>query len=441
MLKQEKLLRMYEYIKDNFYLCHSDLNIGKDAFNSTLLFGLLTSINKGKQLLMGEYGGGKTTSSEHLLSMIYGIPKRVLISSTLKGNPEITQEKLTGRLNLGELNQGVEKVVWSFFVTLEPKIIDEFNRIPESKQNLLLEGMDRGNWQYLNEMIPNGDIPIFATINYKDSGNTKLVEAAVDRFELAVESKHPGVNNMRLIRQSFSKKSASDKVLEDHETEKKMYSAMLSSKPYHEKRNDIIPLQEAFKKIIEKRAGIELLSSDELALILEEIKRTPVGREADLFLDMLVSEMYSCMKFGQKRSNEECVANCHYQNLLCGKKTNCDSVRTAFAEVKYAKSLAWLLGDKEAGIQHLTAVLPYILWHKMRFLPSYASQFKEDSREDALPLYVTKKAVHDLTQRFSKQKDAQQRMFDLMKAEKFAEAKKLASEVDHPVFRDYLVIN
>jgi hypothetical protein len=373
--------------------------------------------------------------------MMYGIPRRVLLSSTLKGTPEITQEKALGRPDLGKLNQGIEDVIWSYFVLLEPKIIDEFNRIPETKQNLLLEGMDRGNWQYLNEMITCGDVPIFATINYKDSGNTRLVEAVVDRFEVAVESKHPRVNNMRLIRHNYANKSLNDKILEDKEVEAKMYEVMRSSKPYADIRKELNELQDSFRKTVEKRTGLELISAKEIDEIEHEIKKLPMSKEADLFLDMIVSEMYSCSMFGQKRSNEACVSSCHYQELLCGKKTNCDSVRTSFSEVKYSKSLAWLLGDKQVDTKHIATVLPYLLWHKMRFVDNYMNEFKEDQRDDPLQLHVTKKAVNDLMQRFSKMKDAQEKMYDLMAADKLKEAKELADKADHPVFHDYLRID
>ena len=76
------------------------------------------------------------------------------------------------------------------------------------------------------------------------------------------------------------------------------------------------------------------------------------------------------MMFGQKRSNEECIPNCHYQNLLCGKKRNCDSVRNQFSEIKYARSLAWLFGDSEVKTKHIVTMLPYLLWHKMSFVES-----------------------------------------------------------------------
>lgn len=454
-LKQEKLLRIYDYIKSNLYLCYSNLQVGTFKFNSTLLLGLLTSVNKGKQLLMGEYGGGKTTSAEVLLSMIYGVPTSVMTSCSLKGHSELTQEKMTARLDLGQLNQGNEKPIWSYFVLLEPKIVDELNRIPESKQNLLLEGMDRGNWQYLNEMVRLGEVPIFSTINYKDSGNTRIVEALIDRFEVSDESKFPGVNPIRVVRHHHVRNSYSGSLLSHRETEDKLYAIMKSDNPYDEKKKEMIPVQEAFKKIVEKRTGLELLTHEELEECYEEIKNVPISQEADRLLDFIVAELYSCMMFGQKRSNEPCIEGCHYQHLMCGKKTNCDSVRNTFAENKYTQALAWLLGEKEVEVKHVATILPFVLNHKTRFTQNYVDAFKKDRRKESDPLqmYVTKRAVADMVQRWSKLKDAQESMFRLMQEfadnerinpaiakSKLAEAQKLAREVDHPVFHEYLKV-
>jgi hypothetical protein len=77
----------------------------------------------------------------------------------------------------------------------------------------------------------------------------------------------------------------------------------------------------------------------------------------------------------------------------------------------------------------------------MRFVDNYMNEFKEDQRDDPLQLHVTKKAVNDLMQRFSKMKDAQEKMYDLMAADKLKEAKELADKADHPVFHDYLRID
>ncbi|MBN2458877.1 hypothetical protein JXB28_01205 [Candidatus Woesearchaeota archaeon] len=454
--KQEKLLRVYGYVKDNLYLCHSNMQVGTSRFNSNLLLGLLTSVNRGKQLCMGEYGLGKTTSAEVLLSMTYGIPKTVMSSCSLKGHAELTQEKMTARLDLGQLNQGNEKPIWSNFVLLEPKIVDELNRIPESKQNLLLWGMDKGEFQYLNELINLGEVPIFNTINYKDSGNNRIVEALIDRCDVSDESKFPGVNPIRIIRHQHVRSSHGARMLNHKESEDKLYAIMKSDKPYTDKRKEMIAVQEDFKKVLEKRTGLELLTRDELNQAYDEIRKIRISDEADLLLDFVVSELYSCMMFGQKRSNEGCVEGCHYKELMCGKKTNCESVRNTFAENKYMQSLAWLLGEKEVSVQHVAAILPFVLNHKMRFTQNYIEGFKKERRKESDPLqmYVTKKSVADMMQRWSKQKDAQASMFSLMEAyamneksspsvakAKLAEAQKLAKEVDHPVFYDYLKID
>ncbi len=42
--------------------------------------------------------------------------------------------------------------------------------LPETKQSMILDGVDRGNWEYLNEMIINEEYCLFATANYQDGG-------------------------------------------------------------------------------------------------------------------------------------------------------------------------------------------------------------------------------------------------------------------------------
>lgn len=66
MKSQEKVRNLYDQIKERFYLCRDDLEVAGERFNSALLFGTLTELNRGKQLMYGEYGGGKTTSAEYL---------------------------------------------------------------------------------------------------------------------------------------------------------------------------------------------------------------------------------------------------------------------------------------------------------------------------------------------------------------------------------------
>ena len=52
-------------------------------------------------------------------------------ASEVGGHPEQTEEKIVGRPDLGKLNQGQEEVVWSSFVQLPVKIVDEINKAKE----------------------------------------------------------------------------------------------------------------------------------------------------------------------------------------------------------------------------------------------------------------------------------------------------------------------
>ncbi|MDH3803369.1 MAG: AAA family ATPase, partial [Deltaproteobacteria bacterium] len=146
---------LYDFIQSRLYFNRPDLQVGGEQFNSTLLFTLLTALTGGKALIIGEPGLGKTTAAEYVGSLLYQLPVGTVWASEVGGHPEQTEEKIIGRPDLGKLNQGQEEVVWSHFVQLPVKIVDEINRLPETKQSMILDGVDRGNWEYLNEMILN----------------------------------------------------------------------------------------------------------------------------------------------------------------------------------------------------------------------------------------------------------------------------------------------
>jgi MoxR-like ATPase len=73
------------------------------------------------------------------------------------------------------------------------KIVDEINRLPETKQSLILDGLERGKWEYLSQGLINDEFCLFATANYQDQGTNTLVPPLLDRFDIVVESKHPHI--------------------------------------------------------------------------------------------------------------------------------------------------------------------------------------------------------------------------------------------------------
>ena len=432
---QQKIWNTYSYIKDNVYLCRPDITIDDYPLNSTLLFGVMTSLVNGKQLIYGEYGLGKTTSSENIISMLYGFPKEVVLASSLKGNPEQTEEKMIARPNLGDLNKGIETVIWSDFVLVGPKIIDELNRMPASKQNILLEGTDRGIWKYLNDFLQNDALAIYSTSNYKDSGNTEVIPPLLDRFDVAVESKHPGINNLR-YRRVASKADA----LYDPEIAEKMFSVMASEKDYATMNKKIRNLRLDYNARLKSRINLDLLDVEEQSAAKDEIMNIKVNKEGHMFYDLFTTEMTSCQVYGQKRSNEECKTGCHFSSYMCNKVSNCLSVRSDSSIKNYGAALAWLLGKKEVTDEHLAAVLPYTIWHKTQFKKEYLDEFETQERKDPLQLHVAKQSVDAMKMRFAELKPLQEDMINAMRKGDVGKAKGIASKSDHPVFREYIYL-
>ena len=140
-----KIRDMYAFISERLYFNRPDLSVQGESANATLLLSLLTALIGGKALIIGEPGLGKTTAAEYICSLLYCLPLGVIWSGEVSGHPEQTEEKIVGRPNLGKLNQGEEVVVWSTFARLPVKIVDEINRLPETKQSLILDGLERGS--------------------------------------------------------------------------------------------------------------------------------------------------------------------------------------------------------------------------------------------------------------------------------------------------------
>lgn len=443
MKYQDKVKNLYEEIRNNFYLCRDDLNIGNDKFNSSLLFGVLTELNRGRQILFGEYGGGKTTSAEYLHSLFNNLPIDIVRRAVIRGSPQLTQEKIVGRPDYGKMHQGQEHVVWQHFVLVPQKIVDEFNRIPESSQSMLLDGLDRGEWGYLNEHISQDKQPFFATCNYEDRGNNSLIPPILDRFDVATESKFPGVANAIAISQDYH--GAKDAILKNPEISNKIIELLNSGKPYEEIRNSLNDLSGVFRKEL-KQNGLETLTEQELNEIDSEIGKIALDKDALTYLSFLISELNTHPKFGQKRSNDPINGEeGHYlYNLIEGS----GSRREDKSIVRYSQALAWLQDLKEVNLEHMLTVAPYALWHRLRLTDGVASKLKDDSRKDPLLLYAIKTLLGEGTnelpgvkKRFLESRNNYQAVINCIQKNKLEEAKKAAklyaaNGKGHPVFLD-----
>jgi hypothetical protein len=397
---RETIHEIYNYIQENHYLTRPDLEVKETRFNSALLFSLLTGLSQGKELIIGEPGLGKTTSAEYVCSLLYRIPLGTIWGSQVPGHPEQTEEKIIGRPDLGRLNQGEEVVVWSHFSLLPVKIVDEINRLPETKQSMILDGVDRGNWEYLNDVIINREYCLFATANYQDRGTNTIIAPMIDRFDVMVESKHPGANLAYLI----GSKQSNGLALRHEELEEAFLSVLNDKIPYQSRMEQLEKLSFRFAEALAKDPGVQTVSHTDRDAIRSMMSDIDFDLDANAFLRMVISELSFCQRFGQKRSLDACNEGCHFTSYLCNALKNCVSNRFPMSARTYSQGLAWYLGDDQVDIEHLKAVLPFTLAHRLQWKEDAVAQREGEMRNDPLAIHMAKEAVREMHRRYVEQR-------------------------------------
>ncbi|UCC66711.1 MAG: AAA family ATPase [Deltaproteobacteria bacterium] len=398
---QERIRGVYDYISNNLYLNRPDIEVKGEHFNSAIMFGLLTCLNGGKELIIGEPGLGKTTSAEYVGSILYRYPLGVIWGSEVSGHPEQTEEKIIGRPDLGELNQGKEKVVWSNFAQIPVKVVDEINRLPETKQSMILNGVDRGNWEYLNEILINDEYCLFATANYQDRGTNTIIAPLIDRFDFLVESRHPGPN----IAFTIGKEARLNHPLRHPQSEKELHQVLRGNKPHEEKMALAEEICDLYGEYMKENLGVEGLNKEERRKVKEEMMGISFDLDANAFVRMVLAELSFCHRYGQKRSVEACEEGCHYTGYLCHHIKNCASNRLPISVRNYSQALAWFLEDDEVDLEHIRLAIPYTLAHRIQWKDSYLSKKEGEGRNDPFQIYLAKEATEEIFQRYNEQRE------------------------------------
>ncbi len=377
------------------------MEINGENFNTSLLFGLLTALNRGKELIIGEPGVGKTTSAEFVGSLIYQIPVGVIWGSEVSGHPEQTEEKIIGRPDLGKLNKGVEEVVWTHFSQIPVKIVDEINRLPETKQSMILDGVDRGNWDYLNEMIVNEEYCLFATANYQDQGTNTIIPPMIDRFDVIIESRHPGPNISYLVGRYWDKEN----ILRHPQLERDLQDTLNSKAPYHDKLPQVEAVCKRFGRFLDSQLGLKVLDKEDRKIIRSQIDRIEFSLDASAFTRTVLAELAFCYYHGQKRSVENCIEGCHYTGYFCHDIKNCASNRLPMSIRSYSQVLAWFLEEEEVDIEHVKKVIPYTMAHRIQWTDEYLARMEKSRRNDPFMIFLAKEAVKGILRRYDEQRD------------------------------------
>ena len=425
--------QIYDCLQEDLIFNRPDMEIEGTPFNSALLMSFLAGLCHGKELIIGEPGLGKTTSAEYICALLYRFPLEIIWRGEVSGHPEQTEEKIIGRPDLGQLNRGDEVVIWSYFTLLPVKIVDEINRLPETKQSMILDGVDRGKWDYLNDAIINQEYCLFATANYQDRGTNTIIAPLIDRFDIMVESKHPGAN----LAYQIGALGSNGQALRQPDLEAEFHQILSAKLPYSVRMERVEAICDRFGEALAKGLGIRTLSRAERQTIRLQKETIPFDLDANAFLRLVIAELSFCHRFGQKRSHQGCEEGCHFTGYLCNAVQNCISNRLPISVRSFCQALAWLLGDEMVGLEHLLAVVPFALAHRIQWKEEFLAQYDKDVRKDPLVIYMAKKAVAEMHKRYMEQsspiKDALSIAYRISEGETIEPIRG-----DHPVYWEIL---
>lgn len=399
---------VYEWIQANLYRSHNDFRFHGQRLNSTLLFSIFAYLLRENVLLLGEYGAGKTTIAEILGSILGGFPLSAIVQAEVRASPDITEEKIIARVDIGELNQGIEKVIWSTFVKSPVHIVDELPRMPEIRQSLLLEGVRTGVWVYLGQILRTPRSTLFATANWEEfgSGSFDLSPALRDRFAVAVEAGYPGPRIGLEITRFRAEEKARELGLEYSARE----AMRLLAAPYDP--DALNAFSDDFKANLSKQR-IPTLPREKWKAAEQEIRAMQLTDEANLFLQVMISSLNFCALTGEKRSarfgtgvtRRDCPADCRFVDTACSRIVSGGSRRKERAIRAMAQALAWFVSDSAVQVEHLLAVAPFCLWHRSTFGYSFLSSLRHEPRTTPLQLEAARRWVTQLYEEFEDRRD------------------------------------
>ncbi len=430
---------IYEFIQMTLFFGDETLQVGDKKYNPLILFTIITSIMNGKELILGEYGSGKTTSAERISCLTKYLPLEFIQAATIHGHPEQTEEKIKATLDLGALEkEGKEVIKWKILPFSPSIIIDEVNRLPVGKQSMILNEIDRNIWSYRGEtLIFSSGKAFFGTINYQDAGTTRLIPPLLDRFDIAVETSilHP-------VRKRLVRRGIDDSILRDAEFSEEIIKYIMDSSISERAREIekyISEVSDEFRSVLERRIreegyNIHLPDAKEMERIRDEIYSMPISPDVELLLDYIGQEVYC--QLGINKDYSKCQG-CHYTNYLCSDIFSISN-RAEKSIFTYSKALAWWNEDGEVDIGHLIAVLPFALWHRTSISDRKLSEVREKEKDVSDEFFAVDDAIKKVKRRWEEHRIYQIEALNHLKKGEYDEIEELFSLTGHPFFKSLL---
>jgi MoxR-like ATPase len=312
-----------------------DLAIGKHQVNAQLFFSLANACLRNRALLLyGGMGANKTTLVNLLGSSFLSKGLDEVENLMVTGHPEQTEEKMVGFLDPRQwtrVSSGPCEVLWTSWARSKWKLINEINRFPSGKQNLFLEILQKRKISYAGQVLVPGDTCYYAAMNPEFSATYPLDEALLDRISACVPAAQPDF---------LAGLALSERDLEVRD--------LAEDLPH------FTPVE--FNILPGCVAAKTLTSQAELA-ILCLVRDFTLCERAPAFDKTQLS--------GTKPSMGLC-SGCHFfgnPEAICWQADEGLSDRVRQDMRAFTRALAFLL-DRDADLEVLKAVAPYVIWHR-----------------------------------------------------------------------------
>ena len=334
----------------------------EQSYSSFVLLPLLTFAVRGRCLLIGGPGRGKTASAL-LMGVLAGYPVQDVRRAMQHGHPQLTVSDLFGTPLPKDLVQADSladvDVAWRSWLGMRVKIIDEYNRIPTRTQSALLTVLADGYVEVFDQFYETGESAWYLTANDDAGGGTyQVVEALRDRIDVVV---HALPFNNRFLGDLITRAE-----------------------------QGIRPEQAVPERIVFDDAQHARLHREVLEVRIE----APVRRRLEFFASQLELLEGSAWQFEYRTKDTARLAGIDPHVLAAadsgrdrlsdiGSQTlNGLSVRALQSLVAYAKAMAYFRGRATVGLDDLRAVLPFVLHDKL--VPDQQSPVFDDPAREPL---------------------------------------------------------
>ncbi|GII98124.1 MoxR-like ATPase [Sediminihabitans luteus] len=330
------------------------------SYASFVLLPLLTFAVRGRCLMIGGPGRGKTASAI-LMGVLAGYPVRDVRRAMQHGHPQLSVSDLFGTplpKDLVEADSLADvEVAWRSWLSMRVKIVDEYNRIPTRTQSALLTLLADGYVESYDQVYETGDAAWYLTANDDAGGGTyQVVDALRDRIDVVVHALP--FNN-------------------------RFFGDLVARAEQRLRPEENVPPEIVFDDAEHERLHRE---------VLQVAIPAPVRRRLEFFASQLEVLENAGRQFEYRTKDTARVAGVD-PHLVAATDTGRDalgeigaqtlnglSVRALQSLIAYAKAMAYFRGNREVQLDDLRAVLPFVLHDKIT--PDLASApFGDPERE------------------------------------------------------------